>query len=218
MSESPLERAAEIYAPFDAGETARLRQYVEDVQDLAASSFFKNPGQKVTLSWSDDDRTLRTELDYAGEEAVRAVVPLFRQLYNPTEPTSYVQVLKLLSRHVKARESALQADAIEALRDLRRGQQQILTQPMGQIVMNAEELTPAALVDLFLHGHYLHKGNEKSEKLAQWPVTDLLRHSFFTTMLQLRNLYWIGRNVVLRVLAEPSLVPAAPPPRWGGSP
>ena len=206
MSESPLEHAAEIYAPFDARETARLRQFVTDVEELAASSFFDSPGQKFKLAWSADDETLTTELPYAGEEAVRAVVPLFRQLYADREPTSYVQVMNLLSRHIKARESDLQADAIKALRELRRWPNEILASPGIKLVMNDEVLSPAVLVDLFLHGHYLHKGNEKSEKLAQWPVADVTRHVFFTTILQLRNVYWVGRNVVLRVLAQPQLL------------
>jgi hypothetical protein len=66
------------------------------------------------------------------------------------------------------------------------------------------------LIDLFLHGKYLHKGNEKSDKLAAWPLAHLLQDSFFGAMKQLSQIYWVGRNVVAEVLKVPALLDHAP--------
>ncbi len=104
MSDSVLRLAAEIYSPFEIRETHRLRGYVYDVEELVGSAFFRPGEQKLTLS-AEMGGPLQTTLVYPGEEAVRAVVGLFRQLYNHHEPTSYHQIIKLLSRHAHERGS-----------------------------------------------------------------------------------------------------------------
>jgi hypothetical protein len=97
-TESVLRLAADIYTPFGAQETRRLRGYIADVEELVGSTFFQPGEQKLTLS-AELGGPLQSSLTYPGEEAVRAVVGLFRQLYNHHEATSYHQILKLLSRH-----------------------------------------------------------------------------------------------------------------------
>jgi len=79
------------------------------------------------------------------------------------------------------------------------------TRPDGSLA-DEEELTPTVLIDLFLHGKYLHKGNEKSDKLAAWPLAHLLQDSFFGAIKQLSQIYWVGRNVVAEVLKVPALL------------
>jgi hypothetical protein len=49
-AQSPLEHASDIYSPFAPADTRRLRKFVADVEELAASSFFENPGNKITIS------------------------------------------------------------------------------------------------------------------------------------------------------------------------
>ena len=104
MTDSVLRQAAGIYSPFDQRETCRLLAYVKDVEEFVSSTFLRAGGQTLKLSAS-IGRPLTSSLAYPGEEAVRAVVGLFRQLYNHHEPTSYNQILKLLGRHVSERAS-----------------------------------------------------------------------------------------------------------------
>src|SRR3954452_5896363 len=104
MPQSALDRPLEIYGRFSAAETRALRRYVELVGELAESSFFKNPGNKVTITGGTDE-ALRAEMDYAGEESVRAVVPVFRMLYNGQEPTSFTKVRKMLAANVSTRDA-----------------------------------------------------------------------------------------------------------------
>lgn len=162
---------------------------------------------------------LQSTLVYSGEESVRAVVGLFRQLYNHGEPTSYHQIVKLLSRHVHERGSEYRDAAGAELRALRQWEQDALrptmalkwqhARPDGSIAYE-EEFTPAVLIDLFLHGKYLHKGNEKSDKLAAWPLAHVAQHAFFGAMRALSEVYFVGRNVVAEVLKVPALLDAAP--------
>lgn len=146
---------------------------------------------------------------------MRSVVGLFRQLYNHHEPTSYHQILKLLSRHAHERGSAHRDAAVVELKALREWEKEALRPTMALkwqhlradgSVAAEEDLTPEVLIDLFLHGRYLHKGNEKSDKLEAWPLAHVAQQSFFGAMFALSQVYWVGRNVVALVVAVPSLV------------
>jgi hypothetical protein len=216
VPESCLALAAEIYEPFDLLETKRLRTYVQDVADLITSSFFQTGSQTLTLSFS-MGHPLTTRLDYPGEEAVRAVVGLFRQLYNRHEPTSFGQTLKLLRRHVRGDDAPYRDAALTELKELRRWEREALRPRIGltwthlrpdRTVASREEFTPEILIDLFLHGHYLHKGNAKSDKLDDWPLADAARQSFFGAMTALTQVYSTGANVVREVLNVPALLDA----------
>jgi hypothetical protein len=218
MNDSVLTLASEIYSAFDAQESRRLREYVQDVEDLIGSAFFHSGKQRLTIS-AEAGGPMQTTLAYPGEEAVRAIVGLFRQLYNHHEPTSYHQILKLLSRHAHERKSEHRDAAVAELKALRDWEKEALrpvmelkwqhTRPDGLLAYE-DELTPTVLIDLFLHGKYLHKGNEKSDKLAAWPLAHLLQDSFFGAMKQLSQIYWVGRNVVAEVLKVPALLDHAP--------
>jgi len=218
MSDSVLRLAAEIYSPFEIRETHRLRGYVYDVEELVGSAFFRPGEQKLTLS-AEMGGPLQTTLVYPGEEAVRAVVGLFRQLYNHHEPTSYHQIIKLLSRHVHEHGSQHRDSAVAELKALREWEKDALrptfalnwqhARPDGSIAYE-EDLTPEVLIDLFLHGKYLHKANEKSDKLAAWPLAHVAQQVFFGAMTALSEVYWVGRNVVAEVLKVPALLEAAP--------
>jgi hypothetical protein len=210
--ESPLELASEIYAPFDEAETRRLRHFVADVEGLANSALFSNPTNTVTIS-AGMNEPLKERLEFAGEEAVHAVVGRFRQLYNGHQPSSYNHILKLLGRHVHERESPHQREALDALKELRKWEGEARRSTSGlQIKVNEDVLSGPVLIDLFVHGHYLHKGNAKSDQLEAFPLRGMLLSEFIRAMTVLMHVYWVGRNVVARVLETPSLLPGSPVP------
>ena len=150
---------------------------------------------------------------------MRAVFGLFRQLYNQHEPTSYSQIIKLLSRHAHERGSQHRDAVVAELKALREWEKDALrptialkwqhARPDGSVAYE-EDLTPQVLIDLFLHGKYLHKGNEKSDKLAAWPLAHVAQQVFFDAMTALSQVYWVGRNVVAEVLKAPALLNAVP--------
>jgi hypothetical protein len=216
MPDDVLALASEIYSPFDRQESRRLRQYVADVEEFVGSRFFDSGEQSVTVSW-EQGGPLKSEIVYPGEEAVRAVVGLFRQLYSPGEPTSFISIMKLLSSHVHTRDSVYRDAALSDLKELRKWPQEELRPHVGMTMrtrradasIEVENYTPTLLIDLFLHGKYLHKGNEKSDRLEAWPLANVAQQVFLTSMWILAKIFYTGANVVREVLAVPDLLDGA---------
>jgi hypothetical protein len=138
---------------------------------------------------------------------VREVAVLFRPLYNDHEASSYNHALKLLSRRVG--ESPSRQEALDALRDLRKWKGEVLRMPGVAFNVNGEDLTPGKLIDLWLHGRYLHKGNANSDLLDSLPFAAVLQSEFMSLMYNLSQVFWIGRNVVAPILSTPALLPVA---------
>lgn len=217
MAGSILVQAHAIYDPFDQRETGRLRGYVEDVEELISSRFFGEGTLSLSIS-IETGGSVTSTLQYPGEEALRAVVGLFRQLYNHHEPTSYHQILKLLSGHV-LRDSEHRRVAVGELREFRDAEKEALKPKLALDLRGVSptgddskerSYTPAVLIDLFLHGKYLHKGNEKSDQLAAWPQAHLTQFAFYDALASLTELYCVGANVVREVLKVPELLDAEP--------
>jgi hypothetical protein len=206
---SVLDRPADVFTRFSALETKRLREYVEDVQELAASALFagSNSGWKWQLSGGDDEPAVQT-WSYPGERAVRNAAVVFRPLYKDGEGASYARTMKLLTGHVA--DGRDKDEALGQLRDLRKWKAEALQIRTMAFNVNGEDLTPARLIDLWLHGKYLHKGNEKSDFLDALPHAAMLQAEFMDAMHRLARVFWVGRNVVVAVLSEPTLLPAAP--------
>jgi hypothetical protein len=78
MSEPVVRLAAEIYSPFDARESLRLRSYVADVEEFVGSAFFQPGEQKLTLS-AEMGGPLQSTLTYprrgSGPRCRRTVLP-----------------------------------------------------------------------------------------------------------------------------------------------
>jgi hypothetical protein len=161
----------------------------------------------------------RTSRRTSGARVVERPVGLFRQLYNHHEPTSFHQILKLIGQHAHERAWVHRDAATAELKALREWEKHALkptaalrwqhTAPDGSIV-SEEDLTPEVLIDLFLHGKYLHNGNEKSDALDAWPLAHVAQHSFFGAMAALSQVYWVAAKVVREVLKVPSLLDAKP--------
>jgi hypothetical protein len=152
------------------------------------------------------DQPVAVKLTDIDEEAVHAVVPLFRSLYVPTEPTSYRRTLNLLKRHVH--ESPRREAAIGALKDLGRWERDSLNNNAMSIVRNNVRMTADHIIKLYLNGQYLHKDRELHDQLDAFLMPEVLRAEFLRAIRLLGSVYWIGRNVVAAVLETPSLVPA----------
>jgi hypothetical protein len=122
----------------------------------------------------------------------------------------------LLSRGV-ASDSPTRSDALEELRGFPKWENDTLQPKVGlSLKTNAPDgsavseqtLIPKILIDPFLHGHYLHKGNAKSDQLDAFPLSDITRHVFLATMTELCWVYYTTANFVRQVLAMPDLVDA----------
>ena len=111
-----LARPRDIYAPFNARELRRLRRFLNRVEALHTSSFFAHPAYQMKGELSLATGIVENvRVDSPGEEAVRAVMPMFRELYTDSNPTSAVAVLRLLDGHVRMLGSSLTIQARDEL-------------------------------------------------------------------------------------------------------
>jgi hypothetical protein len=203
--ESPLEFVTEIYAPFDTAEARHLRTYVDDVETIAGMAFFANPTRSMSIEGG-TDQPLTVKLNDIDDEAVYAVVGLFRSLYVPTEPTSYRRTLKLLKRHL--RESPHREACVRALRDLERWEKEVSKTSAVQFIVNETPVSTQEIITMFLNAQYSHKDGDKAEWLDAFGVArEALRGEFLRAIYVLVKVYWVGRNVVKPILETASLLP-----------
>ena len=211
ISKDILDDPAAVFRPFAASETEVLRDFSTGTRRLADMSFFGQVPKKAVFGW-DVERGETREMDEPSDEAVRAAITQFRQLYSPREPHSLNRVLNLLGRSIHERDGDRRDEAL-ALIDLHRSNAREVMRPTIGITFErpsgSEEISTEKIIDAYVHGHYLHSGNDKS-KLAR-ELDDLQpfpRFTLYSVMLGLRNVYWVAANGVDRVLATPALLNA----------
>jgi hypothetical protein len=206
---SPLDEPTAIYSQFDADEARVLRTFAEDVDAFVNATFFKDLQLSLTVGVEGSGASSGEDLEYPGEESVRAIAGLFRSLYEPNEHASFHAVLNLLSRHVIEKHPASEEQVLAIFRDLKRWKKRALSPRGLRIEVNGKEMLPRDLIETFLYGKYLHKQPEKVALLSGFAPIGMLQLEFLTTMQILSKLYGaVAREVVRPVLATPALFPA----------
>jgi hypothetical protein len=197
----------DVYEPFTLRVRERLERYVDRVDKLTSMRFFNT---SETLHVMGGAEGVRTEgLETFDEEALMATIPLFRMLYTGSEPTSFAATLNVLKRAVKS-DASLRDQAIAELRTLgvafENGKK---TASFGMIVdwvardgttTSAERMDPEHLIDLWLHGYFLHGENEKSNELQRWPIEHVPLWELCGAIRRLTNIFRLGREVVAMAL------------------
>jgi hypothetical protein len=204
---SPLRYPAEIYAPFDEGEVFWLRTYVRLVTELTDSSFFNTAKDMSLTIGAETGSPLSEELEYPGEEAVRAIVGPFRQLYNHNERSSFDAVLGILSHRVRERPSPRQRAALDDLRGLKKWKKQALRHQGFAMNLSGWRPGPRDIIDLFFNALYFHPDHEKARVLTGDVPEAVLRFEFLTTVQVLTKAFVVGRQAVQLALDEPSVLP-----------
>ena len=154
---------------------------------------------------------MRAEMAEPDDEAVRAAVTLFRQLYSPSEPSSFNAVLK---RSAHEHGGARRDETIAALDEHISSARDAVNAGIGVGIVfergdEQQPIGPREIIDAYVHGHYLHARNDKSDLARRLDgLQPWARYTLYTVMLALRNVYWVAANVVDRVLAEPALLNA----------
>ena len=69
---------------------------------------------------------------------------------------------------------------------------------------------PSEILDAYIHGRYLHSGNDLSELVARLDDVGLGRFTLYHVMRELAKAYWVIANGVERILAVPALVDQDP--------
>jgi hypothetical protein len=212
MSGSVLDDPESIYRPFSREESAVLRAFVADVRRLGAMRFFTEVPQTATQRFGEEG--MASEMDEPDDEAVRAAITQFRQIYNPHEPHSFKKAIDVLKASANDRDGPHRDEAITLLKGHQDAARKAVQMGIGLGIAferpdGVEDVGPREIIDAYFHGHYLHSGNSKSElarrldALQPWP-----RYTLYTVMGRLRNVYWQAANAADRVLSHPSLLDA----------
>src|ERR1700755_375909 len=96
MASSLLDEPQSIYRPFTAKEAGVLRGFVEDVRRLGGMRFFKEVPQRASQLFGAEGMT--GMMEEPADEAVRAAITQFRQIYDHKEPHSFDRAIKVLKR------------------------------------------------------------------------------------------------------------------------
>jgi hypothetical protein len=209
---SVLDSPAAIYRPFTIAETRLLRSFAEGARRLGRMRFWEEVPAQASISF-DATTGLEETMTEPSDEALRAAITEFRQLYSPNEPHSFSKVIALLKRSAHECNGTQKAAALEALDEFIAAQRRAMAGiGMGIVLENAtsgarSDIDPAKVIDAYLHGHYLHSGNAKSNLARELDeIRVIARLTFYSVMLNLRNLYWMTANVIDRVLAVAALL------------
>jgi len=201
--DSPLEHAADVYRPFNRAESGMLRGFVLDARRLGRMKFFAQVPSRA--SWKVSEEGVSSNMTKPDDEALRAAITQFRQIYNPNEPHSFDKTIKLLKRSAHERNGPLRDAAITQLDGFIEAERHFLAGIGVGIVFDdgitQRSINPQTVLDAYFHGMYLHSGNDKSKLARQ--LDDLEpwgRLTLYSVMLGLRNVYWMTANVVDRVL------------------
>lgn len=215
MRGTPLEQPKEVYHPFTVEESALLRGFVASVRRLGRMRFFDQVPTTASQQW--DGAGIRGEMKEPDDEAVQAAISAFRPIYKANEPQSAAAILNILKRSVRARTGDRCDDALEEIASLRKWQQDELKVGIGlgitfQYPTHQHRVDPAAILDIYFHGQYLHYANDKSELVRRldgldpWP-----RYTLYTVMFKLTRVYWVIADVVELILKEPDLLDTPAP-------
>lgn len=196
------------YTPFAEAELRRLDRFLRQSRALRDSSFFAHPGHRMkALVGVTGVSNLR--VDSPGEEAVRATVPIFRELFVDTNRTSAIAVLKMLDGHARARNTVASKEVVQELRALRGELRKRRKADRRSYVLEEGRtgpIPPDEIISLWLNGEYLHFDEGKANALsADTTVGELYRMSLHSA---LRDFCELWEQVAFRaeaVLRDPSL-------------
>lgn len=212
MQKALFTRAAEIYTPFAPSELRQLRRFVRQVDRLRSFSFFEHPPHRMKATLGPGGLVTDFRADSPSDEAICAVMTLFRELYNPNSATSGDQILKLLEGHARGRKSQHQAEAVADLKSMRRDLKwRRREDPRGKHLEEDSEgamvaRTPAEIINVWLNGEYFHFDEPKAaELLDDHPVTEFMKVTLLSAIHDFANLWGHARNAAFVALREPTL-------------
>jgi hypothetical protein len=201
-----------VYRPFTVAESQALRSFVQDARRLGSMRFFKEVPSQASLTFDNESGLgLTGTMQEPEDEALRAAITQFRQLYDHNEPHSFNKTISLLKRSAHEHKGSRRDEAINALDGFIEASHRAMAGIGMAIVFENPEsgeqrrITAEKIIDAYFHGKYLHSGNDKSkvaDNLDGIPV--MSRLTFYSVMFNLRNVYWCAANAVDRVLAVES--------------
>ena len=139
-----------------------IREFKRRALEIAENSLVKSGyALEGNMSWKAGETPSFKVTAMPAEEPFRALLLTFRLFWANDEPSNFLRVLNILSRHIA------QADAREALNGLKTRWNQALFGGLMNMSFNDKELTANTMFDLWLNAHYFHSDTEKEKQLER---------------------------------------------------
>lgn len=198
------------FESFDAAETRRLRLYDRVASDLGHASFFAQP-QRLSVKASPDESYERFE--HAGDDALRSMTMIFRQLWQPGEPAHYGAIRSLLRIHAKptprGAEAVVLLDVIG--KRFKAERRNVLMKhvweddPVGEPI---REFRAARVLDDWFNGVLFHPDEEKEQRVRAWSPT-AYEFSAVKAINRISGVMWELHIVVAGVIATDAVAAAS---------
>ncbi len=158
-----------------------LRLFCQRASEMAECKVLENGGASVTGKIQYHKGTgLSFSQNLPPKEQISEFLMAFRFFYLQKEPTHFLSVLSLLSRHAEKEE------AREVMKIVKRQWSDSLFSRSLHVKVNDTPLTSALLLDLWFNSHYFHSDAEKASQLEVLKETiseDFLRFMLLNSVL-----------------------------------
>lgn len=209
MSRALFTEGAIAYAAFDDRELLRLKRFVRQVDRLRSFSFFAHPAHRMRGTFV-SGVVVDLRADSPSDEAISAVMPPFRELYNEPNPTSGDRILKLLGHHAYGGHGEQREAVLSSLRSIRKEiEWRRRHDPRGSLLEEDRHgvfvaRTPRSVIDAWLNGEYFHFDEEKALELVEGePATEMMKTTLLSAIHYFANLWAHARNAVVIALRSP---------------
>jgi hypothetical protein len=210
-----------VFSPISADDRWVLQRFVSKVDALNASSF-RDSETKLRATAIPGATYLggpawHMRVEGPDEQAVKAVVGDFRQLYTDSSNASAMKVLKILQAAGYQRGTDASREMIEQLRALRGVlKQRKKFDPRGKLLEEdpaggSVERTPDDTIQTWFNGEYLHDDHECAVELAPQGAAsvEMMRLSLQSAMRDYLSYWTLIRNLAAAVLKDSALEAAA---------
>ena len=139
-----------------------IREFKRRTRELVENSLLKDGYDlSANMSWKAGEPPSFTVKSIPPEEPLRSLLLTFRMFWANDEPSNFLRVSNILSRHIA------QADARQVIDSLKTRWNQALFGGVMFMSFNGKDLTANTVFDLWLNAHYFHSDSEKQEQLER---------------------------------------------------
>ena len=206
-----------IFSPISTDDRWALERFISKVDSLNASSF-RHSETKLRATSIPGATYLggpawQIGVEGPDEQAVKAAVGDFRQLYTDHNNASAMKVIKILQRAASRRGTDASRDMIEQFRTLRRTlEKRRKIDPRGKMLEEdpsggSIERSPDDIIQTWFNGEYFHDDRERASELSPdgHAAVEMMRLSLQMAMRDYLA-YWTSvRDIAAAVLKDPAL-------------
>lgn len=162
--ETPLERRIDLQIchVLSDSEWEDLANFCSKARRLIDTKIVSAEGNSIhgRIQY-DADSGLKFEAELPSEELVAEFLMMFRFFYLNDEPSNFLRILSILSRH------ADEPEAREAIKATKARWKSALFDTALNLSLNQRPVTASILLDLWFNAHYFHSDAKKTQQLSE---------------------------------------------------